>query len=125
MLSLLLDEHLSPVIAEQLKRKHPGIRIIAIRDWRGGAFLETPDPIILAAAFEESMTLVTYDQRTIAPLLKSWMEQGIDHGGVVFIDEKTIASQDFGGLVKSLGLLWKREGRADWKNRVVFLRRPI
>jgi hypothetical protein len=51
------------------------------------------------------------------------MEQGIDHGGVVFVDEKTIAPQDFGGLVKSLGLLWKHERLADWINRVTFLRK--
>jgi hypothetical protein len=125
MLSLLLDEHISPVVTEQAKRKHPGIRIVALCNWQSGRFLGSADSVFLNAAAEKGLTLVTYDQRTIAPQLKSWMEQGVDHGGVVFVDQKTIAPRDFGGLVKSLGLLWMRERRADWKNRVVFLRRTV
>jgi len=123
MLALLLDEHISPAVAEQLNRKHAGIRVIALRDWHAGRFLGATDPLILSEAASEGQTLVTYDQRTIRPLLKSWAEQGVDHGGVVFVDEKTIAPQDFGGLVKAIGQLWKSERKANWRNRVVFLRR--
>ena len=32
-------------------------------------------------------SLVTYDRRTIPPLLKTWAESGLHHGGVVFVDE--------------------------------------
>jgi hypothetical protein len=125
MLSLLLDEHISPAVAEQARRKSPGLQVIALRDWRDGKFLGSPDATILSEAFADRLTFVTYDQRTIPPLLKSWIEQGVDFGGVVFVDEKTIAPQDFGGLVSALGSLWRVEKHADWKNRVVFLRRVL
>ncbi|HWB52839.1 MAG TPA: hypothetical protein VG722_01555 [Tepidisphaeraceae bacterium] len=124
MLSLLLDEQISPTVAEQARRKYPQVRIVAFREWHGGRFMGTADSIFIPEAAGEKLTLVTYDQRTIRPLLKSWMEQGIDHGGVIFVDAKTIPPQDFGGLVKALGQLWKIERKAEWKNRVVFLRRP-
>jgi hypothetical protein len=123
MLALLLDEHISPVVAEQLNRKHSRIRVIALRDWQAGRFLGAPDSLILSEAAREGQTLVSYDQRTIRPLLKSWIEQSVDNGGVVFVDEKAIAPQDVGALVKAIGRLWKSERKANWRNRVVFLRR--
>jgi len=123
MLSLLLDEHISPVVAEQVRRKFAGIRITTLRDWRDGQFLGSSDEVFLPEALKDGLTLVTYDHRTIRPLLKGWLEQGVDHGGVIFIDAKTIAPQDFGGLVKAVGQLWKSQRRSAWKNRIVFLRR--
>jgi hypothetical protein len=98
--------------------------IIASRDWRSGGFIGAADRVILPEAKREDLTLVSYDQRTIRPLVKEWAEEGIDHGGVVFVDEKTIAPQDFGSLVEALCELWKTERFQDWTNRVVFLRKP-
>lgn len=83
------------------------------------------DRVFLPEAKKEGLTLVSYDQKTIRPLLKEWAEQGIDHGGLVFVDDKTIAPQDFGSLIEALCQLWKSERRANWINRVVFLRKSI
>ena len=60
--------------------------------------------MLLKAAAVERLTLVTYDRRTITPLLKVWGEAGLEHGGVVFVDNHTIASSDIGGLVKALAV---------------------
>jgi hypothetical protein len=46
-----------------------------------------------------------------------------DHGGVIFIDEKTISPADIGGWVQALGKLAKQAGSLDWTNRICFLRR--
>lgn len=118
----LTDEHISPAVAEQAAAKCPGIKIVALHDWRDGEFLGARDEVFLAEAAKEGMVLVTYDVRTIAPLLKSWAEAGVNHAGVVFVDQRTIAPQDFGELVAALSHLWKRERRKNWSNRVVFLR---
>jgi hypothetical protein len=80
------------------------------------------DSLCLAAAASQSLTLVTYDRRTIPPLLKLWTEEGRSHGGVIFVDEKTIAPSDIGGLVRALTLLIARTGKADWTDQVYFLR---
>jgi hypothetical protein len=55
------------------------------------------------------------------PLLKSWAEQGIAHGGVVFVDDRTIAQNDLGGLLRSLGALWSEKENSAWRNAVSFL----
>jgi hypothetical protein len=124
MLKLLLDENISPVVGEQARVKCPGIRITTSHEWRAGNLLGAGDEEILSEARRDGLTLVTYDLRTIPPLLKRWAEAGADHAGVVFVDHKTIAPQDFGGLVAALSELWRQERRADWINRVVFLRSP-
>ena len=76
-----------------------------------------------AGAAEQGLTLVTYDRRTIPPLLKIWAEEGRRHGGVVFVDEKTISPADIGGLVRALLQLFKETGKWDWIDRVYFLGR--
>jgi hypothetical protein len=123
MLHLLLDEHLSPTIAAQILAVRPDIRIVALRSWKQGAYLQATDAVVLSVAHEEELTLVTYDQRTIAPLLKAWGEQGISHGGVIFVDERTVASNDFGGLIRALCRLWDALAELDWTDRVVYLSR--
>jgi len=67
--------------------------------------------------------LVTYDRRTIPPLLKTWAEEGRHHGGVIFVDEKTISPADIGGLTRALVELRRIARRWDWTDRVCFLRR--
>lgn len=123
MLKLLLDEHISPVVAKSAKAKRRGIPIVAFLHWRDGSFMGADDRVFLPEAKEDGLTLVSYDQKTIRPLLKEWAEQGIDHGGVVFVDTKTIAPQDFGSLVEALCGLWDSERHPEWTNRVVFLRK--
>jgi hypothetical protein len=58
--------------------------------------------VILTAALEEGLTLVTYDQRTIVPLLMRWRAEGRDHAGVILINRQSIAQADIGGQVRAL-----------------------
>jgi hypothetical protein len=99
----------------------PKADITSMQAWGDKKYLGLPDEVILAAAREEERTLVTFDQRTIAPLLKSWAEQGLTHGGVVFIDQRTFAPNDLGGLLHALEALWNVHGKLEWANRVVYL----
>jgi Domain of unknown function (DUF5615) len=123
MLKLLLDEHISPLVVEGLRRRNSKVRVFCIRDWQNGRFLGQDDRLVLAEAAAQGMSLVTYDQRTIRPILKLWAEEECSHAGVIFIDEKTIMPGDIGGLVLSLVELAKESQRWDWKDQVVFLRR--
>jgi predicted nuclease of predicted toxin-antitoxin system len=118
---LLLDEHVSPAVAEGLVRA--GGDAVALRAWLGGRYLEAPDETILAEAAREGRVLITYDQRTIPPLLKLWAETGRRHAGVVFVDHRSIPPDDIGALVRALGELLERMGGLDWTDRLVFLRR--
>ncbi|MEO0759515.1 MAG: DUF5615 family PIN-like protein [Cyanobacteria bacterium J06648_16] len=121
MLSFLLDEHISPKVAEQLRLKCPDIQVRVLQTWEQGRHLQLADDQLINLAHQYGLTLVTYDLRTIPTLLAVLAEQEHNHAGVIFIDQKTIPPNNFGLLVKSLAYLWKAEKKKDWKNRALFL----
>lgn len=123
MLKLLLDEHISPDVAKGLHRHNRTLEVRYLVEWENGRFLGQDDPACLREAAVQELTLVTYDRRTIPPLLKTWAEEERTHGGVVFVDEKTISPADIGGMVWALTRLARETGNWDWTNRVYFLRR--
>jgi hypothetical protein len=90
--------------------------------WQSGKTAQD-DSACLREAAAHGLTLVTYDRRTIPPLLKDWAEAGLKHGGVIFVDEKTISPADIGGLVRALTALAKDAEGWNWPGRVCFLRR--
>ena len=123
MLRLLLDEHISPDVARGLRRTGRKIAVHALAEWDNGSFLGQGDEAILREAAAQGLTLATYDRRTIPPLLKAWAEAGLKHGGVIFVDEKTISPADIGALVRALRELVHEAGDWDWRDRICFLRR--
>lgn len=123
MLRLLLDEHVAAAVAKALPLHRPPLQCLAMRDFEAGALLCVADAEILTAAAARGLTLVTYDQRTIPPLLKNWAESGVSHGGVIFVDRRAIEPSDVGGLVRALCRLFDALGDADWLDRVVYLTR--
>src|SRR5271155_4096332 len=123
MVKLLLDEHISPAVAEGLRRRNRSLAVVCMAAWEDGEFLGQRDFVCLQEAAMQGLTLVTYDRRTIPLLLKVWAEEGRKHGGVVFVDEKTISPADTGGLVRALSELARSTTRWDWTDRVCFLRR--
>ena len=122
MLKLLLDEHISPGVVAGLRRRNRTLAVRCFAEWETGSLLGLDDDACLQVAAAQGWTLVTYDRRTIPPLLKSWAEAGRHHGGVIFIDEKTISPADIGTLVKALSRLAKEAQRWDWTDRIGFLR---
>jgi len=123
MLRLLLDEHISPAVAEGLCRRSRALAVFCMASCGGGELVGQPDFACLQRAAAQGLTLVTYDRRTIPPLLKVWAEEERKHGGLIFVDEKTISPADTGGLVRALGQLARETVKRDWGNRVCFLRR--
>ena len=124
MLAPLLDENISPAVSRQINARRPEILMQSIFDWRGGTLLTKPDPLVLQAAAEDGLTLVTYDLRTIRTLTADWAASGITHAGVIFVDERTIPSNNFGLLIRAIERLWDREQDLAWTNRTRFLERP-
>jgi hypothetical protein len=123
MLKLLLDEHISPTVADGLRRRNRLLAISCMAKWENGEFLGQQDSACLQQAAGQGLTFVTYDRRTISPLLKAWAEEERRHGGVIFVDEKTISPSDTGGLVRALNNLSRKTAEWDWTNRICFLRR--
>jgi len=61
-----------------------------------------------------------------APFLHSqkiWAAEGLTHHGVIFIDERTCAPNDFAGIGESLIRIWDEMAAFDWRDRVAFASR--
>jgi len=99
-----------------------GWQFFCMAEWEDGEFLGQHDLVCLQQAATQRLTLVTYDRRTIPPVLKIWGAEGRNHGGVIFVDEKSISPSDTGGLVRGLSNPWGKTSKWDWTNRVCFLR---
>ena len=123
MLRYLLDEQISHVVAEQLSAKHPEVVAVSVHHWRDAEFRGRQDDLILEAATRESLTLVTYDVRTILPLLRRMGHDGLTHGGVIFVRRSVAASSNVGALVRLLARFWEAHASKDWTNRTAFLSR--
>ena len=122
MLGFLLDEQISYVVMEQVRQKRPEIRIESVLVCNGGDLCGKDDDMVLSAAHADSLTLVTYDQKTITPLVMQWATEGRDHTGVVFIDDRSILQEDVGGQVRALIDLWEKAHTQDWTNAVGYLK---
>ena len=123
-MKLLLDENMSQVVAEQVMHHQPAMSVESVHTWQSGAFEGRTDRALLLAARAEGLTLVTYDQKTIPPLLADLYAEGESHAGVVFVDDQTIASNNFGMLIRALISLWDQFGAEDWQDRIGFLDKP-
>ena len=121
MLGFLLDEQISYVVMEQVRQKRPEIRIESVLVCNGGDLCGKDDDMVLSAAHADSLTLVTYDQKTITPLVMQWATEGRDHTGVVFIDDRSILQEE-GGQVRALIDLWEKAHTQDWTNAVGYLK---
>jgi hypothetical protein len=121
MLHILTDEQIDPDVAVAARRRTPDLQIIALRDWCEGHFIGASDEDLLREAARRGNTLLSFDLRTIPPLLRDWGERGIDHGGVIFVDHKGFSQNDVGGIAQALCELWELQGKLDWKNRCFFL----
>ena len=122
-LSLLLDENISPVVAEQILQKRSDIRVQSIHHWRNGEYLSVSDLLLLEAAHEDGLTLVTYDTQILSELAYRFEEE-VPFSGLIFIDDKTVSTNDFVRLVKALIYLWDSQSERDWKDRLIYLPAP-
>jgi hypothetical protein len=123
MLKLLLDEHISLAVAEGLRRRRRQLVVLSMAEWEDGEFLGKEDSACLSQAAIQGLALVTYDRRTAPPLFKTWGAEQRKHGGVIFVDDRTISPPDTGGLIRSLTDLSRRTAKWDWNDRICFLRR--
>jgi hypothetical protein len=124
-LSLLLDENISHVVADQVRRHRSAVSIESVHTWQDGAFEGRTDRALLIAARVERLTLVTYDLRTIPGLLAELHSQNQRHAGVIFVDDATIPNRNFGMLTRALLFEWDQSQELDWTDSVRFLRRAV
>jgi hypothetical protein len=119
---LLLDCHISKATIQALRKRLYNLDTQHLAAWRSSAFLRASDEEILAACHRERRVFVTFDQRTIPDLLRSWAAEQRPHSGIIFGDENSVRPNHPGAVAAALSQLAGEIGGADTTNLVRFLR---
>jgi hypothetical protein len=119
MLRLLTDSHVPPAVAKSARRL-AALDIIPLRDWHGGLYLHESDARLLALAWDERRTLVTYDVNSFPLAVKERLEARLSHGGMIYVSAR-YRQNAVGAIAQGLVKLWRKERASDWTNRICFL----
>lgn len=120
---LLLDEHYTYTIAEQLRLR--GVDAIAIQ--RERSELEgQEDNVILRTATAERRVVVTNNVRDYAPLVEDFGLRGETHFGVIFTDDATFprTHAGVGLIVRALAAFVEGTPDDALMNSCLYLPRP-
>jgi hypothetical protein len=116
-MKLLLDEMLSPRIAETLRTE--GADVLSISE--SPALRATPDPDVLELAAREQRVLVTDNIKDFGPINRIWAAQGRTHAGILFVSVKTfpqdrsrIGRVSIALAQRLAGGRWPAPGQADF-----------
>lgn len=120
VITIVTDENVDPDVAEGCRRRAPAMKIVALRDWQGGGFLQADDFSLLLELRQRNCVLATHDRTTIPALLRQFHETGLDHAGVILF-LKSIPQSAIGLQIRALIQLWQAHGREDWTNQVIYL----
>ncbi len=125
-LVFLLDEHLSPKVAEITKSLGANFDVKSVLKCEQGDLKGESDEFILNYCIEKSFVLVTFDVNTIPQILKSWFDIGKNHAGIVFVSTKTLRSSDSVSIAKGLIRIGNEKSNkilkdSEWQNQIIFL----
>lgn len=120
---LLLDEHLEPAIAEQLRaRGHDAIAVAAEPALRGMA-----DAQLFEWATTQDRAIATYDAQGFVPLLTDRATIGEEASGLVLISSRAYPREDrsIGPLIRDLAkVLDENPARNALNGRAIWLGGP-
>ena len=98
-LRLLLDEDVSPRVAEGLRRR--GVDAVSVHEVER-ANRRIADADQLAFAVAAGRALVTYNRADYQALDACWRLDGRAHAGILWLSERTVPRRAIGELVRAL-----------------------
>jgi hypothetical protein len=109
-LKLLLDEHLSPAIARQLRERGHDVAAVGERaDLRG-----RPDRVHWSSLPDEQRAIVTRDMADFRPLLADELRRGGKTCGLVCVPQHfSLSREGIGRLVRALDAFLRAHPEAD------------
>jgi hypothetical protein len=110
-LRLLLDENLSPVLREALRRHDPSVDVLRVGDV-GAPPLGTPDPEILIYLEQHQRALITDNRASIPGHVLDHIATGGQHWGIFTLRPRAALAD----IIEALILLWEASSADEWQN---------
>jgi predicted nuclease of predicted toxin-antitoxin system len=105
-LRFLLDEDMSPRVAEGLRAR--GVDAVSIHEI-GRANRRVPDEEQLDYATEQGRVFVTYNRADFQALDAQWRHRGRQHAGILWCLERTIPRRAVGELIRALEVVAREQ----------------
>ena len=97
-MKLVLDEHLSPAISEELRRRGQDVVAASEAGLRG-----RPDAELAAWAIAEGRAVVTADYADFRAIHDIYLSRGERHFGIVLVSRRfSLAEEGFGRLIAAV-----------------------
>ncbi len=112
----LLDEHLPPSIADELRRRKAGLQVLVIGE-PGAPRKGTPDPDILLWAEASGFLLVTNNRRSMPVHLAEHLVGGHHIPGIL----TTSSPLRIGPLIEVLLLVWGASLSDEYRDKITYL----
>lgn len=115
---LLLDHHISPLVAVRLRDAAHDVVSAVDRNWQRAA-----DEDLVVLATDDRRAVVTANVRHFAPIARDMAERGEDHGGIVLASSSfPLRTTGLGQAVRALTALLDAHPANDaFRNRVHWL----
>lgn len=108
-MKLVVDEHLSPTIADELRQRGHDVVSAAQVGLR-----QQPDAAVFASAVGQGRTIVTANYADFRALHHVYLSRGERHWGVVFVPRRfSLAEAGFGRLIGALERLMNEHPQDD------------
>ncbi|MGF1645888.1 MAG: DUF5615 family PIN-like protein [Kineosporiaceae bacterium] len=118
-MKLVLDHHMSPVLAERLRDGGHDVVAASERGWQ-----RVPDEDLLRLASAERRAVTTANVRHFVPIVRSCGELGEDHWGVLLVSASSFSlrASGIGQAVQVIGAVLHQHSSEDaFRNRVHWL----
>jgi hypothetical protein len=99
---LLLDSHVPADVARALRLMRPGVDVQHISTWQEGAYISSPDDVLLEACWRERRTLVSKDRATLPGWIALRVANHQQHAGILFYDLERFKAPQIGALAKAI-----------------------
>lgn len=123
-MKLLLDEHFSPAVAEQLQQRGYDVVAVAERvEIALSPLRRRPDDELLRLARQEQRVLVTENVRDFMPLHRVMLSRGESHAGILLTSPRRFPrhADAFGLLVDALAAFLADHASASLDGSVAWL----
>jgi len=112
----LLDENMTPALADQLRRRQPGLTVACVGD-NIAPLKGTLDPDILLWIEAQGFTLVTLNRKSMPEHLSQHLADGQHIPGILTVRPKA----SLGEIIEDLLLIWELADVHDYADQIIHI----
>ena len=112
----LIDENTTPALADQLRRRKPGLEVVHVGDERA-PLRGTLDQDILLWIEDHEFTLVTRNRKSMPDHLAQHLSTGHHIPGIFTLQPKA----SLGEIIEDLLLIWELAGDDEYKDQIIHI----